>query len=164
MAKEVTMKKIINQNIVLFNIALKYNIIDISVITSWTDDYILNNEIDVNHYFIIEISWAHTKERIQEILMDEIYKREITNLKIRGNLFFPLLSLYDLSSDTNFIFIINKLLALALDNEVEFSEKEIELIYYVDECRDEYLDGVMSFEEALENLLLLLSEKLSIKF
>ncbi|WP_418986908.1 hypothetical protein, partial [Bacteroides heparinolyticus] len=68
------MKKTINQNIVLFNIALKYNIIDISVITSWADDYILNNEIDVNHYFIIEISWAHTKERIQEILMDEIYK------------------------------------------------------------------------------------------
>ena len=83
----------IRNNIVLFNIALKYNIIDISTITSWADDYILNNEIDVNHYFIIEISWAHTKERIQEILMDEIYKREITNLKIRGNLFFPLLSL-----------------------------------------------------------------------
>lgn len=139
--------------------ALKYNIIDISVITSWADDYILNNEIDVNHYFIIEISWTHTKERIQEILMDEIYKREITNLKIQGNLFFPFLSLYDLSSDTNFIFITNKLLALALDNEVEFSEKEIELIYYVDECRDEYLDGFMSFGEALENLLLLLGEK-----
>ncbi|WP_373789721.1 hypothetical protein [Bacteroides heparinolyticus] len=153
------MKKIINQNIVLFNMALKYNIIDISVITSWADDYILNNEIDVNHYFIIEISWTHTKERIQEILMDEIYKREITNLKIQGNLFFPFLSLYDLSSDTNFIFITNKLLALALDNEVEFSEKEIELIYYVDECRDEYLDGFMSFGEALENLLLLLGEK-----
>ncbi len=159
MVKEVTMKKIINQNIVLFNMALKYNIIDISVITSWADDYILNNEIDVNHYFIIEISWTHTKERIQEILMDEIYKREITNLKIQGNLFFPFLSLYDLSSDTNFIFITNKLLALALDNEVEFSEKEIELIYYVDECRDEYLDGFMSFGEALENLLLLLGEK-----
>ncbi|AVM53668.1 hypothetical protein JN06_02445 [Bacteroides zoogleoformans] len=120
MVKEVTMKKIINQNIVLFNIALKYNIIDISVITSWTDDYILNNEIDVNDYFIIELSWTHTKERIQEILMDEIYKRKITNLKIRGNLFFPFLSLYDLSSDTNFIFITNKLLALALDDEVEF--------------------------------------------
>ncbi len=153
------MKKIINQNIVLFNMALKYNIIDISVITSWADDYILNNEIDVNHYFIIEISWTHTKERIQEILMDEIYKREITNLKIQGNLFFPFLSLYDLSSDTNFIFITNKLLALALDDEVEFSEKETELIYYVDECRDEYFDGFMSFGEALENLLLLLGEK-----
>lgn len=84
------MEKIIDKNIILFNIALEYDIIDISIITSWADNHILNNEIDVNDYFIIELSWAHTKERIQEILMDEIYKRQISSLKISGNLFFSI--------------------------------------------------------------------------
>lgn len=111
------MEKTIDKNIILFNIALEYGIIDISIITSWADNYILNNEIGVNDYFIIELSWAHTKERIQEILMDEIYKRQ---------------------------------------NEVEFTQKELTSIYYVDECRDEYLEGIMSFNKVREELLLLL--------
>ena len=84
------MEKIIDKNIILFNIALEYDIIDISIITSWADNHILNNEIDANDYFIIELSWAHTKERIQEILMDEIYKRQISSLNISGNLFFSI--------------------------------------------------------------------------
>lgn len=63
------MEKIIDKNIILFNIALEYDIIDISIITSWADNHILNNEIDANDYFIIELSWAHTKERIQEIFL-----------------------------------------------------------------------------------------------
>ena len=39
------MEKIIDKNIILFNIALEYDIIDISIITSWADNHILNNEI-----------------------------------------------------------------------------------------------------------------------
>lgn len=125
------MEKTIDKNIILFNIALEYDFIDISIITSWADNYILNNEIEVNDYFIIELSWAHTKERIQEILMDEIYKRQISSLKISGNLFFFYLKQYDLSSITN-------------------------VISYVDECRDEYLEGTMIFNKVREGLLLLL--------
>ena len=60
------MEKIIDKNIILFNIALEYDIIDIS------DNHILNNEIDANDYFIIELSWAHTKERIQEIFYQAV--------------------------------------------------------------------------------------------
>ena len=148
------MEKIIDKNIILFNIALEYDIIDISIITSWADNYILNNEIDVNHYFIIELSWAHTKERIQEILMDEIYKRQISSLKISGNLFFFYLKQYNLTSITNVIFVIDTLLVLT--HEVEFTQKELTSIYYVDECRDEYLEGIMSFNKVREGLLLLL--------
>lgn len=148
------MEKIIDKNIILFNIALEYDIIDISIITSWADNHILNNEIDVNDYFIIELSWAHTKERIQEILMDEIYKRQISSLKISGNLFFFYLKQYDLSSITNVIFVIDTLLVLT--HEVEFTQKELTSIYYVDECRDEYLKGIMSFNKVREELMLLL--------
>ena len=67
------MEKIIDKNIILFNIALEYDIIDISIITSWADNHILNNEIDANDYFIIELSWAHTKERIQEIFYQAVW-------------------------------------------------------------------------------------------
>lgn len=148
------MEKTIDKNIILFNIALEYDFIDISIITSWADNYILNNEIGVKDYFIIELSWAHTKERIQEILMDEIYKRQNSSLKISGNLLFFYLKQYDLSSITNVIFVIDTL--LALKNEVEFTQKELTSIYYVDECRGEYLEGIMSFNKVREELLLLL--------
>ena len=117
------MEKTIDKNIILFNIALEYDFIDISIITSWADNYILNNEIGVKDYFIIELSWAHTKERIQEILMDEIYKRQNSSLKISGNLLFFYLKQYDLSSITNVIFVIDTL--LALKNEVEITQKEL---------------------------------------
>ena len=36
------------------------------------ENHILNNEIDANDYFIIELSWAHTKERIQEIFYQAV--------------------------------------------------------------------------------------------
>ena len=150
------MEKTIDKHSILFNIALEYDFIDISIITSWADNYILNNEIDVNDYFIIELSWAHTKERIQEILTDEIYKRQISSLKISGNLFFPYLKQYDLSSITNVIFVIDTLWVLT--HEVEFTQKELTSIYYIDECRDEYLEGIMSFSKVREALLLLLEQ------
>lgn len=148
------MEEIINKNIILFSLALEYDIIDIPVITSWADNYILNNEIAINDYFIIELSWAHTKVRIQEILTDEIHRRQISSLKISGTLFFPYLKQYDLSSITNVISIIDTLLVLT--HETEFTQKELTAIYYVDECRDEYLEGIVSFSKVKEELLLLL--------
>ncbi len=39
------MEEIVNKNIILFSLALEYDIIDTPVITSWTDNYILNNEL-----------------------------------------------------------------------------------------------------------------------
>lgn len=61
---------------------------------------------------------------------------------------------YDLSSITNVIFVIDTLLVLT--HEVEFTQKELTSIYYVDECRDEYLEGIMSFNKVREELMLLL--------
>lgn len=47
------MEKTIDKNIILFNIALEYDFIDISIITSWADNYILNNEIGVKDYLLL---------------------------------------------------------------------------------------------------------------
>ena len=138
----------------MFSLALEYDIIDSPAVNSWANNYILNNEIAINDYFIIELSWAHTKVRIQEILTDEIHKRQISSLRISGALFFPYLKQYDLSSITNVISIIDTLLVLT--HETEFTQKELAAIYYVDECRDEYLENIVSFNKVKEKLLLLL--------
>ncbi len=39
------MEEIVNKNIILFSLALEYDIIDIPAINSWADNYILNNEL-----------------------------------------------------------------------------------------------------------------------
>ena len=148
------MEEIINKNIILFSLALEYDIIDSPAVNSWANNYILNNEIAINDYFIIELSWAHTKVRIQEILTDEIHIRQISSLRISGALFFPYLKQYDLSSITNVISIIDTLLVLT--HETEFTQKELAAIYYVDECRDEYLENIVCFNKVKEKLLLLL--------
>ena len=61
----------------MFNIALEYDFIDISIITSWADNYILNNEIGVKDYFII----AHEK-LAESLLSDKELKKLKTENKI----------------------------------------------------------------------------------
>lgn len=146
--------KMINEDLLLYKIGLENKIINMEELMIWVKNLLTISSPDTQNYFLIELWWSKNLYEALNILTREIESRKLSNVRINGYLFYPFILNLNLSNLDNLIFISKVLLGLR--DKVIFSDIEIEQIYYIDECSDEYFEGYISksfWKEAIIKLL-----------
>ena len=146
--------KMVNEDLLLYKIGLENKIINMEELMIWVKHILTISSPDTQNYFLIELWWSKNVYESLNILTREIESRGLFNTKINGCLFYPFMLNFDLSNLDNLVFISKVLFGLR--DKVIFSDFEIEQIYYIDECCDEYFEGYISesfWKEAIIKLL-----------
>lgn len=138
----------LNKLIVFYRLALAKKVMDVSEIIEWADHEIMHRDLPYEDDFIFELSLSKGLDQVLNILDLEIFKRGIANEEIDGNMFIEYLRSKENISGERILDLINILLELS--HFVHFTEEKSRDIYYMDECRDEYFEGIMSLNEVKE--------------